>query len=594
MNYDKVLQQYFGYTKLKEQQKEIIEAVINKKDVLGVLATGYGKSICFQLPCLITGKSVLVISPLIALMQDQKLNLQKKGINVVCINSQSGNRSKNIDEVFDGTPKIIYVTPEFLVKNEDFMQLLAINDMLCLICLDEAHCVVWGNDFRDSYNKLGLMRDNMPNVPILAVTATATEKIRQDIIKVLKLNKPQIIIGSFRRDNLCIKIKQKTSNIENDVRTIVDKYLEEKVIIYCKTIKETEKIQNMLENLGIYCLVYHAGLHANERISVQKRFTEGECKCIIATIAFGMGVDIPDIRCVIHYGCPKNLEGYYQEIGRAGRDNKESECVMLYSSGDFMLNSIFLKNITNTKELEYQREQILKIQQYIASNDCRQHVIVQHFGKTGEVIKCQKCDNCTQVDNNNKNKSDDTKITNNDVIVISAIDSLKSDYNMRYGSTMLINMLKGSKSKTMNEWMKDFKYFGLLKNLKSDTIKDLVNNLKLRQYIKDVQIKGSMFTVLECTNKGLEAVKNHNKKTPEEINKEINDEIDAEIMEEIQMMIEIEKEKEKINKPDINSVIKTKTKTQAKPKTKTKTQAKPKTVVVKAKVKPKNDSEFIL
>jgi len=521
-DYSKLLEKYFGHSKLKPEQEQIIDSIVNfKNDALGVLRTGYGKSVCYQLPHLITGKSVLVISPLIALMQDQKNNLEKKGIKVCSINSQSGGRNASLNSALNDGNKIIYTTPEFITKHIDFVQTLALDDRLCCVCIDEAHCVsTWGHNFRESYKLLRIIRDTIPEVPILALTATATKKVRDDICSLLKLNNPLIIIGSVKRESLYIEIRKKSKSITDDLKPIMDNFLDKKVIIYCKTIKETNSVQSALEDLGIYCLVYHAGLQANERTSIQQRFTEGECTCIIATIAFGMGVDISDIRCVIHYGCPKNIESYYQEIGRAGRDNLMSYCYMLYSTKDFIISRSFLKNITDVNEATYQGEQIKKIERYIASDKCRQQILYEHFKENNnnndkDNVICNNCDNCklNKVDKGDKLNQPDkindinkviekVKLSSNEIVILNAITSIRKDYDMRYGANMIVKILKGSKSEKMADWMKDFTYYGALKQLKLDDIKGLVDKLKEKDILCDVPIKNSLMTVIECSKKG--------------------------------------------------------------------------------------------
>lgn len=516
MNYDIILKKYFGHEQLKITQKEIIDALLDfKVDVLAVLATGYGKSVCYQLPHLITGKSVLVVSPLIALMQDQKTSLENKGIKVCSLNSiaisEKGSKSDAIAEVFDGIGKIIFTTPEFLIKNQEILKMFEDYEMLCLICIDESHCISsFGNDFRESYSKLGVIKNNIKSVPILALTATATEKVRNDIVKVLQLNQPHIIVGDFSRKNLYIDIRNRSSNLKNDLFPIVNKYVGQRMIIYCKTIKETENVQNILEELGVYCVVYHARIKSTDRNDVQKKFTDGDCKCIIATIAFGMGIDISDVRCIIHVGCSKNLEGYYQEIGRAGRDGKASDCIMLYHSKDFVMNRLFLKNITNQDEKLYQHAQLNKIEKYLRTTECRQRTILEHFGSIN-VKNCDNCDNCKKNKANFGKTIPEVKISHDELQTLKGIYELKVSHRMRYGQAMIIKILKGSKSEKIADWITDFSYFGAMNKITEKNMKLIINNLKLHDFITDSLIYNTTITVLEITQKGIDYIEKNNK-----------------------------------------------------------------------------------
>lgn len=508
MEYNKILKEYYGYDGLKPSQSDIIKIIVeDKKDVLAVLATGYGKSICYQLPHLITNKSVLIISPLISLMEDQKNNLESRNIRVSVLNSVAialkNSKQDAIDEIFNGESKIIFTTPEFLVKNNEIMATMAESNMLCLICIDESHCIsTFGNDFRESYSKLGIIRETIKNIPILALTATATEKVRQDIVNILNLDNPKIIIGDFSRDNLYIQIKNR-SGCDSEIYNIVKKYENDKIIIYCKTIKDTELIQKILLESNVKCAVYHASIKLDERNSIQKEFTDGTCKCIIATIAFGMGIDIPDVRCVLHIGCSKNIEGYYQEIGRAGRDGKPSQCIMLYQTKDFVMNRIFLKNMTNQAEINYQTAQIRKLEEFIHIKTCRQKHILEHFGAVN-IKNCNNCDNCNRKPDSNDNAA--IVISGNEKKILMCINSLKETYNARYGATMIIKILKGSKSEKIHEYITDSEYYGCLKTLTLDKIKQMINVMKEKELLVNVYIKDTCMSVIECSKKGISSL----------------------------------------------------------------------------------------
>jgi ATP-dependent DNA helicase RecQ len=319
---NELLKTHFKLNALKPLQIEVITNILQGRDVIGILPTGFGKSICFQLPYLYTKKNVIVISPLLALMDDQMAGLKRLGIPVCCLNSLNKSKQDDLDSIYSGEAKIIYITPEYLLSNDQMIAELYAEDSICLICIDEAHVMSsWGNGFRSSYLDLKRLRDLAPSVPILALSATATEKIQGDIKKNLKLRDPAKIIGDFNRPNLFLSINPLESDgFDQQIKPLLEKYKGDKILIYCKTRSTTDAVSKRVNKMGIECHPYHAEIDSKTRQSVQTRFTDGTIQCICATIAFGMGINIPDIRVVIHYNSPGNLESYYQEIGRAGRD----------------------------------------------------------------------------------------------------------------------------------------------------------------------------------------------------------------------------------------------------------------------------------
>ena len=335
-----ILKKYWGYPSLKPIQFQILKKVlIEKRDVSAILATGFGKSICYQLPLLITGNCSLVICPLIALMHEQGQEMKKKKIPTAVFNSESTDIIKNEEkmEIINGTNKLIFMTPEYFIKSEHFIKSIA--DNLSLVCIDEAHAVsTWGLDFRSSYTKLNVIRNWIPDVPILTLTATASTKVREDITNILGLSNPELIIGNFDRPNLLIRVEPRYDDVMLNIKSLLNKYSNEYIIIYCKTRDETDLLADKIQDLGIKCESYHAGMNDKSRTKVQQNFIDGKFKCIIATIAFGMGINIPNVRLVVHFNCPKNIESYYQEIGRAGRDGLPSECILFYSGKDFQIN----------------------------------------------------------------------------------------------------------------------------------------------------------------------------------------------------------------------------------------------------------------
>jgi len=493
--YNKLMKKYFGYDKLKDKQLEIIDNLVHhKKDVCAILATGFGKSMCFQIPFLALKKCVIVISPLIALMEDQKMQMEKLNIPVCCFNSANNNKDMDQIDILDGEHKMIYITPETLVNQEHFIRKLYENNMIGLFAVDEAHCVsTWGLDFRKDYTKLYKLKSWAPNIPILAVTATATEKVRNDIYSILKLNDPYFVIGSFYRSNLDLSIKLKTENIKSDIMEILENYRNDFVIVYCKTRDDTIKVAEQINDYGINCLPYHAGQTTKERNKIQKQFMDGDIKCMVATIAFGMGINIPNIRCVIHYSCPKNIESYYQEIGRAGRDNKQSECYLFYSNKDFVVNKIFLKTIKNTSFKNYQEDQVQQIEKYIYSTGCRWQTLLVHFDEITN--NCDHCDNCLKI-----GKMDKRDFTEETKLILTVNKYL----NGKYGAGTIINILRGSDTKKLDSKFKNWSLFGK-GNTKSDKwwkamIRILINN----DFLKEKTISGGFGSIINNTPIGIE------------------------------------------------------------------------------------------
>jgi Werner syndrome ATP-dependent helicase len=499
--YNKILHKYFGYDSLKPEQYDIIDKLINqKKDVCAILATGFGKSICFQMPYLISKKCVIVISPLIALMEDQLIQMENLDIPVCCLNSTCKNKPSVKKDVLAGNYKLIYITPEYVQNCEEFLVELEEQDGISLIAIDESHCVsTYGNDFRPSYKDLNCLRDWIPKVPILAVTATASDKVRLDIIKYLQLIDPHMIVGNFDRPNLYIrvdKINYSGDKLDSQILELLSKYKKEYIIVYCKTKNNTEKVADKIERLGIKCEAYHAGLSSNKRTEIQQKFVEGEIKCIVATIAFGMGINIPNIRLVIHYGCPKNLESYYQEIGRAGRDGKMSECHLFFSSQDFILNRYFLKEIKDDKYREYQEQQIRNIEKYVYTKECRRKILLNNFG--GKIDSCVNCDNCTSIKSKTNSKIDCTYYA---YLAISCISKLGTNY----GISTLINILRGSNAKNINSYMKKMKEYNSGHDYSSNWWKLLFRDLINDNYILEKSFSKARFgAVIIITKEGIE------------------------------------------------------------------------------------------
>ena len=495
---DIILKENFKYKKLKDKQEEIIKNILDSKDTIGVLATGYGKSICYQLPFLITKKTVIVISPLLSLMEDQLNKLKKLNISVYCLNSNNSNKNIDKAKILDGHSGIVYMSPEYFLKCETFIKTLSNNNLLSLIAIDESHCISTWSDFRPEYNKLGIIRHWIKNVPILSLTATATPRIIDDIKDTLNLKNPIIIKSSFHRKNLNINIIRKTDkNLDfNEIVNLVNKLEDDKAIIYCKTKDETDDFVLRFKEVNIKAKSYHGGISNNKRNIIQKKFTEGKVKIIIATIAFGMGVDLPNIRLVINYGISKDMESFYQEIGRAGRDGLKSDVYLYWSPGDFNINKSFLNKMKDNELKRIQMEKILEIERFVNHKGCRMSYITNYFGESIE--DCNHCDYC--LSNNIEVKLD---ITRECYYVLKTVKKLK--YN--YGTSMLCDILFGSESKKINDDLKNISTFGSLKDIKKNRIKEIIRFLIINKYLIEEKLENSFGSVIKLDTKGKEFVK---------------------------------------------------------------------------------------
>lgn len=495
---DIILKKYFKYDKLKDKQEEIIKNILDGKDTIGILATGYGKSICYQLPFLLTKKTVIVISPLLSLMEDQLNKLKKLNISVYCLNSNNSNKDIDKKKILDGHSGIVYMSPEYFVKCETFIKTLSNNNLLSLIAIDESHCISTWSDFRPEYKKLGIIKQWIKKIPLLSLTATATPRIINDIKETLSLNNPVIVKSSFHRENLNIHIIRKTDkNLDFDeIVNLVNKLEDDKAIIYCKTKDETDDFVLRFKEVNIKAKSYHGGISNEKRNIIQKKFTEGKVKIIIATIAFGMGVDLPNIRLVINYGISKDMESFYQEIGRAGRDGLKSNVYLYWSPGDFSINKSFLNKMKDNELKRIQMEKILEIERFVNHKGCRMSYITNYFGETIE--DCNHCDYC--LSNNIEVKLD---ITRECYYVLKTVKKLK--YN--YGTSMLCDILFGSESKKMNDSLKNISTFGLLKDIKKDRIKEIIRFLIMNKYLLEEKLENSFGSVIKLDTKGKEFVK---------------------------------------------------------------------------------------
>ncbi|HEX3719091.1 MAG TPA: DNA helicase RecQ [Verrucomicrobiae bacterium] len=387
------LKRYFGFTSFRPLQQEIIHSAMTGKDVFALLPTGGGKSLCFQLPALLRPGLTVVVSPLIALMKDQVDALQAAGIAATFLNStlDPEESRRRLARLHRGGFVLLYVAPERLMLSGFLEDLRKWN--VTLIAVDEAHCISeWGHDFRPEYRKLSQLRSLFPKVPLMALTATATTRVREDIVKLLELREPRCFVASFNRPNLTYRVIAKNKP-SSQVVAFLRAHPRESGIVYCQSRKSSERLAEHLENNGIRARPYHAGLTARQRNENQELFLRDEVRVICATIAFGMGINKPNVRFVIHYDLPKNVEGYYQETGRAGRDGLPAECILLFNPGDTVKQMRFIDE-KPPDEQQIAREQLRQILHYAETSGCRRGELLLYFGERSPVEKCGGCDNC--------------------------------------------------------------------------------------------------------------------------------------------------------------------------------------------------------
>lgn len=408
MNINQTLKQYFGYDSLRTGQEELINGIFAGHDVLGIMPTGAGKSLCYQLPALMLNGITLVISPLISLMSDQVKALNQAGVHAAYINSSlTENQIRMaLSYASQGRYKIIYVAPERL-NTPRFLD-FACNADISMLTVDEAHCISqWGQDFRPSYLEIAGFLTRLPRRPIVsAFTATATERVKNDIVASLGLNNPITMVTGFDRPNLFFRVvtRKGGSQKDNSIINYVKKHEDESGIIYCATKKNVDKLYTLLNEQGISAGRYHAGLSNDERKQNQEDFTYDRIRVMVATNAFGMGIDKSNVRYVLHYNMPQSLEYYYQEAGRAGRDGEESECVLFFSKQDIMINKFLLQNKASAGDVASDMQKTAndqrKLQQminYCETDKCLREFILSYFGDTTPCI-CNKCSNCVVVE----------------------------------------------------------------------------------------------------------------------------------------------------------------------------------------------------
>ena len=498
MELESLLKQYFGYTSFRPGQHEVIQTLLDGRDCLAIMPTGAGKSICFQLPALMMPGVTLVISPLISLMKDQVDSLVNQEIPATYINSQCTfeEAKARFAAIRAGRVRLVYISPERL-ENEfftSFMQSLPIS----MFIIDEAHCVSqWGHDFRPSYCAIKDWIAALPKRPVVgAFTATATEKVKEDMMNLLGLEKERIFIGGFDRPNLYFRVVRTNRKLDFAL-SYVQQHKEESGIIYGATRKEVDRVYEELTRRGIRAGRYHAGLSDDMRRTMQDAFTYDRLQVIVATNAFGMGIDKSNVRYVIHYQMPKNIESYYQEAGRAGRDGAPGECILLFSRQDIMIQKFLIEQSVNDPQQQAVEFRLLNAMvRYCEGNHCLRHYILTYFGEHPSWQRCEKCGNCDQ-------ETVEEDMTEQVRSICLCVDELKG----RFGMTMVCDILKGSQNAKVRRYgFENNSAFGMLGDFTLSEVRDMV-----RQCIDDGYLDQSdgKYPIVSLTAVGRQALSGH-------------------------------------------------------------------------------------
>ena len=503
MNKLDTLKKYFGYSAFREGQENLIDHILQGRDVLGIMPTGAGKSICYQIPALLLPGITLVISPLISLMKDQVQALNQAGIHAAYINSSLSESqiSKALKLAAGGQYKIIYVAPERL-ETYEFMQ-FARQTEISMLTVDEAHCISqWGQDFRPSYLKIVQFIDRLERRPVIsAFTATATENVKEDIVCVLGLNAPYVLVTGFDRKNLYFAVETPARK-DNYIMDYIREHNAESGIIYCTTRKNVDKLYGRLLAEGVAVTRYHAGLDGGERRQNQEDFIYDKCPVMIATNAFGMGIDKSNVRYVIHYNMPQSLENYYQEAGRAGRDGERAECILLYSAQDVMINRFLLEHKEQTGEYgqeeletiaERDEERLQMIQYYCLTTDCLREYILRYFGEKG-MAQCDNCGNCMR-------EYEEMDVTEAAVKIITGVKEMRQ----RYGINVTAGMLAGENRAKLREYRVDeYASFGSLSDMRETEIKEIMHQMLIENLLAVTDDRYALLRTTDASEEVLE------------------------------------------------------------------------------------------
>jgi len=495
MKTDELLKKYWGYHEFLPHQKEIIESVLNGNDTLAIMATGGGKSLCYQLPALYLGGLTVVISPLISLMKDQVDDLNARGIPAAAYNSslEYRDRARIESELKEGSLRLLFISPEKCMQ-PNFLESLKVSPVH-LIAIDEAHCISeWGHNFRPEYRQLAQLKKVFPAVPLVALTATAIPAVRRDIREQLGLSHAQEFIGSFNRKNLQYRIIPK-KNPMVFLANYVGQHRNDAGIIYCMSKKETEDIAADLQKRGFKAQAYHAGLSKPVREKVQDAFIRDAIQVVCATVAFGMGIDKPDVRYVIHYDLPKTVESYYQETGRAGRDGQYSECILLFSRGDYArVRSMLEHDDAGERNLRLALKKLQDVTEYCETTTCRRKFLLNYFGEEYPDENCASCDNCDH-------PPDMIDSTGPATMIVGCVKQLPS----RFGIELISDVLRGSKSTKIQDYKLDIlPAYGSGKKYSKVQYRTWINELVRQGYLDRT---GDKYPVIGCTGRSEELLK---------------------------------------------------------------------------------------
>lgn len=486
------LEKYWGYTSFRPLQEDAMRAILDGRDSLLVLPTGGGKSICFQAPALMRGGLALVVSPLIALMKDQVDTLVANGVPAACYHSALApdERARVAADLRARRLKLLYVAPERLVGDgRDGLAWLLGGQPPSFVAVDEAHCISqWGHDFRPEYRQLAELRDRWPEVAMHAFTATATERVRRDIIDQLRLRRAVELVGSFDRPNLVYRVLPRSS-LKQQLQQVLDRHPGQAGIIYCQSRREVEALAAWLSTLGVRAVPYHAGLEDEVRHRHQDAFVNEEVEIVVATVAFGMGIDRADVRFVVHAGAPQSLEHYQQESGRAGRDGLEAECVLIASGADFVKWRVMLEK--NGEWSEARRALLRDMERYAASVGCRHRRLTAYFGEQYSRPECGACDFCLG----------ELEAVDDPVTLARKILSAVARVRQRFGAAHVVNVLRGADTEQVRARGHDtLSVFGLLRGATVDEVRGYLDQLVARGLLRQTE---DDFPVLQLTGDGL-------------------------------------------------------------------------------------------